>query len=105
MPEALFTCLLVLGTVALLQGLRSAVWSGTPPGGALLGVAALTRPAAQLVVVLLPLVLLLVGRPPHAILRPTLAAGAALAVVIMPWVATVYADTGSSRPARHLASR
>ena len=94
MPEALFTCLLVLGAACLLRGLRSGKLRWYAVGGLVLGFAALTRPAAQLVVLALPVVLLVTGRSLRATVAPTLAAALGLLAVVTPWMLAVYAEYG-----------
>lgn len=94
MPEALFTFLLVSGVLLLLHGVRSGRLPWYAASGLILGVATLTRPAAQLVMLGLPLILLLHGRSLRAILAPCLATGAGAVVVLVPWMFSVYQEYG-----------
>jgi 4-amino-4-deoxy-L-arabinose transferase-like glycosyltransferase len=94
MPEALFAFLLAVGVGALLRGMTTGRLRWYALGGVILGVAALTRPAAQLVLLGLPLVLLARRRSLRATIGPSLVALAGLAAVTMPWIAAVYADYG-----------
>jgi 4-amino-4-deoxy-L-arabinose transferase-like glycosyltransferase len=95
MSEALFTFLLAAGLFAYFGGIRARSVGLLMLAGALLGVAALTRPIAQLV-----LVLLLVGLPfllPRW--RPAIAGVvtmlALFAVVVLPWMARNAAVQGT----------
>ncbi|MBA2446397.1 MAG: glycosyltransferase family 39 protein [Chloroflexi bacterium] len=94
MPEALFTCLLVLGVGALVAGLRLGRLRWYFLGGLLLGLAALTRPAAQLALLALPVVALAMRRPLRGVAVSTALAVAGLATVVTPWMLAVYADYG-----------
>ena len=80
LSETLF-CALALGTVVLLQrGVDRADWRSIAASGALAGVAALTRPAMLVFVILTCIWLLARRRVPHSI-----AFALAAAVVIAPW--------------------
>ena len=66
MTETLFTALLLATLLALLLAGRSGRWGWALLAGLLLGAAALTRPVAQALVVLVPLAFLLYTAPPLA---------------------------------------
>ena len=61
MTEALFTLLLVLGTLALTLGLRSGAGRHYLLAGGLFGLCALTRPVGQIFPLLVPIAVLLAG--------------------------------------------
>ena len=81
------------------KGRLATVWSGrwgwALLAGLLLGVAALTRPVAQALVVLVPLAFLLYTRRPWPILRGTLLAGIGFGLVMVPWMVRNYAEHGT----------
>ncbi|MFN0074548.1 MAG: ArnT family glycosyltransferase [Chloroflexota bacterium] len=94
MPEALFACLLMLGAGCLLQGHASQRLGWFALGGALMALAALTRPAAQLVLIGLPLVMLLARVPWKATAIRSLVAAGACALITAPWMLEVYHEYG-----------
>jgi 4-amino-4-deoxy-L-arabinose transferase-like glycosyltransferase len=97
MTEALFTPLIVGTLTALVAGLRGSnlLWFGV--AGLLLGLSTLTRPVAQALIPVVPLVILLVART----WRPTLVRSAvvlgAFGLVMAPWMirSAVEQDTAS----------
>ncbi|MCC7104613.1 MAG: glycosyltransferase family 39 protein, partial [Chloroflexi bacterium] len=93
MPETLTTALLVLATALLLRGVL-ARWYWLVSGGLVLGLAVLTRPAVQLVALVVPIVLLVAGA---GFRRSTLALCSTLiglGIVVLPWMSRVYAEDG-----------
>lgn len=94
MPEALFTFLLVVGSGCLLQGMRTPHLLWFALGGAGLAAAALTRPAAQLVLLALPAVMLVMRVPLRMVLLRAGVASAAFAAVTIPWMLEVQREYG-----------
>lgn len=94
MPEALVSFLLVSGVVLVLMGVRSGHAWWFLAAGIALGVAALTRPAAQLIVLGAPLALLAARVPLRQVVTRSALAVAGLAVVVLPWMITVHAEYG-----------
>src|SRR5215212_3536694 len=86
MTETLFTALLLGALLALLLAGRSGRWGWALLAGLLLGAAALTRPVAQALVVLVPLAFLLSTRRPWPILRGTVLVAVGLLIVMAPWM-------------------
>lgn len=95
MAETLFATLLVGATLLLAVGMRRATWRPYALGGLALGVAALCRPTAQLLLPVIPVVALAVHRPITRAVRLGGAALAGFAVIGLPWAALSYALTGS----------
>lgn len=87
MSEALFTFLLASGLLAYFGGIRSRSIGLLALAGALLGVAALTRPIAQLVLVILLLGLVFVLPRWRPAVTGMVAMLALFAVIVLPWMA------------------
>jgi len=95
MTETLFTALLLGALLALVLAGRGGRWGWALLAGLLLGAAALTRPVAQALVVLVPLAFLLSTRRPWPIARGTLLVGVGFGLVMVPWMARNYAEHGT----------
>ena len=106
--EAVFAFALVASVCLLVAGLRAERRALIALGGLTLGLAALTRPVGQAVLVVLPLAFLLHYRA----WRPTLRASALViggfALVVVPWAIrnqVVYGTAGAASTGRFLISR
>jgi len=99
MPETLMIVLLL----ATLLAATLAIQRGSRPlflaSGALLGLCILCKPAAQIVVPVIPLVALVALRSPRRVVVPTALFGAGLALVLVPWVVRNWAVHGSATTA------
>jgi hypothetical protein len=95
MTETLFTALLVATLLALLLAGRSGHWGWALLAGLGLGAAALTRPVAQALVILVPLAFLVYTRRPWPIVRGTLLVGIGCAVVLVPWMVRNLSEHGT----------
>ena len=95
MAEALFTTLLVAAALAVAVGMRRAAWRPYALGGLLLGVATLCRPAAQLLLPIVPLAALAWHRRVGTAVRLSAATLAGFAVLAMPWMTITYVQAGS----------
>lgn len=95
LTEALFTFLLTLAVYLCLLGLwRDSGWCYAGSGLAI-GLATLTRPHAQMLLLLVPPVLLLCDRRWRPVLRATALVGGAALLVIVPWMARNAAVHGA----------
>jgi len=95
MTETVFTFLLLGLLLALLQAGRSQHWAWALLAGLLLGAAALTRPVAQALVLLVPLAFLLYDRRPWPLVRGTALAGVGVVLVMAPWMLRNAAEHGT----------
>jgi hypothetical protein len=95
MTETLFTALLVGTLLALLLAGRSGHWGWAILAGLLLGAAALTRPVAQALVILVPLAFLVYSRRPWPVVRGTMLVGLGFALVLVPWMVRNLAEHGT----------
>src|SRR5207248_456809 len=95
MTETLFTFLLLGLLLVLLQAGRSQRWTWAILAGLLLGAAALTRPVAQALVVLVPLAFLLYDRRVLSIVRGTALVGVGVVLVMAPWMLRNAAEHGT----------
>jgi 4-amino-4-deoxy-L-arabinose transferase-like glycosyltransferase len=86
MSEALFGLLLAGGLFAYLRGVRSGRLGWLAAAGVLLGLAALTRPIAQLILVLLIVALPLFLPRWRPTLRGALVLAVLFAVTVLPWM-------------------
>lgn len=95
MTESVFTFLLALAVFLYVAGVRrDSTWWYVGSGLAI-GLATLTRPHAQLLLLLGPPVVALYWRRRGPVVRATLAATAAAAVVMLPWMARNQAVYGT----------
>jgi 4-amino-4-deoxy-L-arabinose transferase-like glycosyltransferase len=94
MSETFYTAWLVFGSGALLRGMLTERLRWFAVGSLVLGFAALTRPAGQVVLFALPVALLLTRRSIRAAVVPTLVAGCAFALVLAPWIYATYRQYG-----------
>ena len=95
MTETLFTFLLVGTLLALLLAGRSGRWGWALLAGLGLGAAALTRPVAQALVILVPLAFLVYTRRPWPIVRGTALVGLGCALVLVPWMVRNLSEHGT----------
>jgi 4-amino-4-deoxy-L-arabinose transferase-like glycosyltransferase len=95
MTETLFTLLLVATLLCLLLAGRSGNWVWALLAGLALGAAALTRPVAQALVVLVPLAFLIYTRRPWPIVRGTALVGIGVALVLAPWMIRNLSEHGT----------
>jgi 4-amino-4-deoxy-L-arabinose transferase-like glycosyltransferase len=95
MTETLFTVLLLATVLTLLLAGRTGHWAWALVAGVTLGAAALTRPVAQALVVLVPLAFLVYTRRPGPILRGTLLVGLGVALLLGPWMLRNLAEHGT----------
>jgi len=106
--ESVFTVLLTLAMLLLVAGLRSERRAYFAAGGLALGLAALTRPVGQAVLVALPFAALFVFRRWRpSIMAVALAAGC-FALLVVPWAIrnqVIYGTAGAASTGRFLISR
>ncbi len=95
MAETLFTTLLVAASLALVVGMRRASWPFYALGGLLLGLATLCRPAAELLLPVVPAVSLVWHRKFGVAARLCGAGLAGFALIALPWIALTYLESGS----------
>jgi len=95
MTETLFTFLLVATLLALLVAGRGGRWGWALLAGVALGAAALTRPVAQALVILVPLAFLAYTRRPWPVVRGTALVGIGFALVLVPWMVRNLAEHGT----------
>jgi 4-amino-4-deoxy-L-arabinose transferase-like glycosyltransferase len=95
MTEALFGSLLVAALAALAVAIRGGRWPWFLLGGCLLGVAALTRPVAQILLPLVPLVVLILERRWRPALRASILVGLGFLLLVGPWMARNLIEHGS----------
>lgn len=95
MTETLFTALLVATLLGLLVAGRSGHWGWALLAGLGLGAAALTRPVAQALVLLVPLAFLIYTRRPWPIVRGTMLVGLGCALVLVPWMLRNLSEHGT----------
>ena len=95
MTETLFTFLLVATLLALLLAGRSGRWGWALLAGIALGAAALTRPVAQALVILVPLAFLVYTRRPWPVVRGTALVGIGFALVLVPWMVRNLSEHGT----------
>jgi 4-amino-4-deoxy-L-arabinose transferase-like glycosyltransferase len=95
MTETLFTALFLAALAALLLAARSGGWAWALAAGLLLGAAALTRPVAQALVVLVPLAFLLHTRRLRPVVMGTVLVAIGFGLVMLPWMARNYAEHGT----------
>jgi Dolichyl-phosphate-mannose-protein mannosyltransferase len=95
MTETVFTALLVATLLVLLLAGRSGHWGWALLAGLGLGAAALTRPVAQALVILVPLAFLVYTRRPWPIVRGTLLVGFGFALVLVPWMVRNLSEHGT----------
>jgi hypothetical protein len=86
-PETLFGLLLLSGCLALVLAWRRGGSRWYLAAGLLLGLAALTRPVAQLVLAAVPLAIVLERGSLRSSWRPSLLVATGAALVLVPWVA------------------
>ncbi|MCC7370631.1 MAG: glycosyltransferase family 39 protein [Chloroflexi bacterium] len=106
--ESVFTFCLILAMLLLVAGLRTGRMAYFAAGGLMLGMAALTRPVGQAVLVALPFAALLaLRRWRPSIVACVLAAGC-FALLVVPWAIRnqlVYGTAGAASTGRFLISR
>ena len=95
MTETLFTFLLLGTLLLLLQAGRTGRWPWAVTAGLALGAAALTRPVAQALVLLVPLAFLLYDRRLWPIVRGTVLVGVGVLLVMGPWMLRNMAEHGT----------
>jgi hypothetical protein len=95
MAETLFTTLLVGAALAVVVGMRRASWPHYAVGGLLLGLAALCRPSAQLLVPVVLLAAFCWHRGRSTSPRMAAAALAGFGLLAVPWIALTYVQAGS----------
>jgi hypothetical protein len=107
-PEILFGLLLLAGCLALVLAWRQGGSHWYLVAGLLLGLGALTRPVAQMVLAAVPLALLLQHGGFRAVLRPSMLVLVGTAVVVVPWVvrnAVVHGTPSIAGSGRFLSAR
>lgn len=95
MTETLFTFLLVGTLLLLLLAGRSGHWGWALLAGLGLGAAALTRPVAQALVILVPLAFLVYIRRPGPVVRGTVLVGVGFALILVPWMVRNLSEHGT----------
>jgi 4-amino-4-deoxy-L-arabinose transferase-like glycosyltransferase len=95
MTEALFGTLLVAALAALTVAVRGGRWPWFLLGGCLLGLAALTRPVAQILLPLVPLVVFALERRWRPALRASILVGLGFLLLVGPWMARNLIEHGS----------
>jgi 4-amino-4-deoxy-L-arabinose transferase-like glycosyltransferase len=99
MTETLFTFLLLAALLLLLKAGRSGHWTWALLAGLVIGVSALTRPVAQLLVLTVPLAFVLFyrgpWRRPWPILRGSAVVGLGVLLVLGPWMLRNMAEHGT----------
>lgn len=95
MTETLFTFLLTLCVFLFLFGLRTGSWLGHAGCGLAIGLAALTRPHAQILLLLGPLVVLIHSREVRPAVRAALVTWVAAGLLLMPWMVRNQLDFGT----------
>ncbi|MGE3271358.1 MAG: glycosyltransferase family 39 protein [Chloroflexota bacterium] len=106
--ESVFTVLLTLAMLLLVAGLRSQRYGYFAAGGLALGLAALTRPVGQAVLVALPFAALLVFRRWRPSIAACALAAGCFALFVVPWAIRnqlVYGTAGAASTGRFLISR
>lgn len=106
--ESVFTFFLILAILLLVAGLRSERRAYFAAGGLALGMAALTRPVGQAVLVALPFAALFVFRRWRPSIMAVALAGGCFALFVVPWAIrnqVVYGTAGAASTGRFLISR
>jgi 4-amino-4-deoxy-L-arabinose transferase-like glycosyltransferase len=106
--ESVFTFFLILSILLLVAGLRTERMAFMAAGGLALGLAALTRPVGQAVLVALPIAALYVFRSWRPSLAACALAGGCFALLVVPWAIrnqVVYGTAGAASTGRFLISR
>jgi hypothetical protein len=106
--EALFTFFLTLAIFLLVAGLRTERLGLFAAGGLALGLASLTRPVGQAVLLALPVALLLCFRRWRPSVVAFALAAASFALLVVPWAIrnqVVYGTAGAASMGRFLISR
>jgi 4-amino-4-deoxy-L-arabinose transferase-like glycosyltransferase len=106
--ESVFTVFLILSILLLVAGLRAENMAYLALGGLALGLAALTRPVGQAVLVALPVAALFVFRRWRPSIMACLLAGGCFALLVVPWAIrnqVVYGTAGAASTGRFLISR
>jgi 4-amino-4-deoxy-L-arabinose transferase-like glycosyltransferase len=106
--ESVFTFFLILSMLLLVAGLRTHRMAYLAAGGLALGVAALTRPVGQAVLVALPVAALFVFRRWRPSIAAVAVAGGCFALLVVPWAIrnqVVYGTAGAASTGRFLISR
>jgi 4-amino-4-deoxy-L-arabinose transferase-like glycosyltransferase len=106
--ESVFTFFLILSVLLLVAGLRTERMAFMAAGGLALGLAALTRPVGQAVLVALPIAALFVFRRWRPSLAACALAGGCFALLVVPWAIrnqVVYGTAGAASTGRFLISR
>jgi hypothetical protein len=106
--ESLFTFFLTLSIFLLVAGLRTERLWLFAAGGLALGLASLTRPVGQAVLLALPLALLFVFRRWRPSIVAFALAAACFALLVVPWAIrnqVVYGTAGAASMGRFLISR
>ena len=94
LSEAVFTVLLTLGVFLFVAGLRQHSMKLCAGAGLAIGLATLTRPHAQLLLIAAPVLVALWCRRRSPAVRSTAVAFLAAAVLVVPWMARNYAVHG-----------
>ncbi|MFN8522987.1 MAG: glycosyltransferase family 39 protein [Chloroflexota bacterium] len=106
--EALFAFLLVSAVAILVAAARARSTVGFAAGGVVLGLASLTRPVGQAVLVVVPFALLLILPRWKPVIKASIAAAACFALVVVPWAIRnqlVYGTATAASTGRFLISR
>jgi 4-amino-4-deoxy-L-arabinose transferase-like glycosyltransferase len=106
--ESVFTFFLILAIFLLVAGLRTERWPYLALGGLALGLAALTRPVGQAVLVALPVAALVVFRHWRPSIMAVALAGGCFALLVVPWAIRnqlVYGTAAAASTGRFLISR
>jgi 4-amino-4-deoxy-L-arabinose transferase-like glycosyltransferase len=106
--ESVFTFFLILSILLMVAGLRSERRAYLALGGLALGLAALTRPVGQAVLVALPFAALFVFRRWRPSIMAVALAGGCFALLVVPWAIrnqVVYGTAAAASTGRFLISR
>lgn len=95
MTETLFTALFLGALLGLVLAARSGRWGWALLAGLVLGAAALTRPVAQALVVLVPFAFLVYTRKPWPVVRGTFLVGVGFGLVLVPWMLRNLSEHGT----------
>jgi 4-amino-4-deoxy-L-arabinose transferase-like glycosyltransferase len=106
--ESVLTFFLILAMLLMVAGLRRERMAYLAAGGLALGVAALTRPVGQAVLVALPVAAIFVFRRWRPSIAACALAGGCFALLVVPWAIRnqiVYGTAGAASTGRFLISR
>jgi 4-amino-4-deoxy-L-arabinose transferase-like glycosyltransferase len=106
--ESVFTFFLILAILLMVAGLKRERMAYLALGGLALGLAALTRPVGQAVLVALPFAAIVVFRRWRPSIMSCLVAGSCFALLVVPWAIrnqVVYGTAAAASTGRFLISR